>query len=298
MICKKCGTANQEGSKFCIKCGNNLVGNFSEMNSGVQNPTTYNQVQTPNQPVYSTPQPQPQIQPNINTYYEQPTMNQNYGENISIMEGLMMLLAVLLKPASIFQEYANKLNDFKNSIIVTLVTSLFATLVSLATTVINTVRVTSLWSNEVSWEWDNLEHLDFVKIIGTNFMTYLGIIVAIAVVYYVGSLIVKKTTNFAKLLGTSALAVIPLYVCWLLLSPILTMLYAPLGIALPMIGLVYTVILIFDQMNQKIAVEGDSKYYFNLVCLSLLAMGGYYLYMKVIMASLTSGLSSLLDMFG
>lgn len=288
MICPNCGTQNSEVSKFCIKCGNQLSNVVSK---------------EPNlQSAVLSTQPQQQAYREI----QQQEMNPNFSSNtstksnkkMSITECFYVILAVILKPFTSFQEELNGFDDFKNSAMLSLIVSCVATIISLVKTMIQTVRVKSLWSKEVKWVWENLKEINYVQVIGKNFLIYLGIIVAIAGVYYIASLIVKKQTNFSRLLGISSIVVAPIIICSFVLSPLLSMIYAPLGMGITIVGGVYTVIIMYETINNEILLEGNGKFYFNLICLSILAIVTYYLYMKLFMGTVSSSVDNILDLFG
>ena len=75
------------------------------------------------------------------------------------------------------------------------------------------------------------------------------------------------------------------------------MLYEPLGMAITIVGSIYTLIMIYETMNNEILLEGNAKYYFNLICLSILLLAGYYIYMKIFTSPL-SDVSDILDLLG
>lgn len=300
MNCPNCGTSNNVGSKFCIKCGQNIsdiqpqatptetvvqeVPTQSMNNTPIQNENNFQTVATPNQTINNS------------------SSNVGSTASVSFMGYFFIILAVILKPFTAFKEELNKFNGFKNSAILSLVVSGVATLVNLITSMLNIVREKSFdWSSggyKTTWTWENLKELDYIEVIGKNFLIYLGVIVAIAAVYYIASLIVKKQTNFSRLLGISALAVAPMLICSLILSPLLSMIWAELAMPITLIGAVYTIILLYEGMNSEVLIEGNAKYYFNLVCLSILGIAAYYLYMKLIMSSVSGGLEDIMDLFG
>ena len=83
----------------------------------------------------------------------------------------------------------------------------------------------------------------------------------------------------------------------MVISPLLSMIYTPLGIGVTIVGGVYTIIIIYEIINNEIKLEGNAKLYFNLICMSILAIAGYYLYMKFMMGSATNDIKNILDMF-
>lgn len=304
MNCPNCGTSNNVGSKFCIRCGQSLA--------DVQQAPAEETIQTtetsfqdvPSQPINNTPiQNENSFQTNVAP--AQPvntTTNNAPAAKVSFMGYFFIILAVILKPFTAFKEELNKFNSFKNSAIMSLIVSGVGTLINLITTMLNSVMVKSYdWSSggyKTTWTWENLKEIKYLEVVGKNFLIYLGVIVAIAVVYYIASLIVKKQTNFSRLLGISAIAVAPMLVCSLVLSPLLALIWAELAMPITLIGAIYTIVLVYEGMNNEVLVEGNAKYYFNLVCLSILGIAAYYLYMKLFMSSISGGLEDIMDLFG
>lgn len=317
MNCPNCGNLNQVGSKFCIKCGSSLNDfvqpsqtvnanqQFIEQNQGIQT-----NIPGQNSPVNLTGEKNVMnssgetLQINDISMMQNNTAasNNNSVSKFSFASYFMLILAVILKPFTAFKNELNKFNDFKNSAILSLIVSVIATLVNLISVMLNTVMVKSFsWSTgdyKTTWVWKNLKDLEYFKIIGKNFLIYLGIIVVIAGVYYIASLIVKKQTNFSRLLGISAIAVVPALVCSLVLSPILALIWDELAMPITVVGALYTFLLIYEGMNNEVLVEGDAKYYFNLVCFSILGIAAYYLYMKLFVSSISGGVDDILDLLG
>ena len=301
MNCSNCGTYNQEGSKFCIKCGQNLVNSADnnvtpvETNDVIETPTLNNNVsetniQNANVVENQTNTTQYNYSQNVST--TNTTTNQ-VAAKVSFMGYFFMIIAIILKPFTSLKEELNKFNGFKNSAVLSLIVSGTATIINLLSTMWSAVRVKEFsWTTgnyTTSWVWDNLKNIKYIEVIGKNFLIYLG------------SLIVKKQTNFSRLLGISALAVTPLLICSLILSPLLSLIWAELAMPVIVIGAVYTIVIIYEGINNEILLEGNAKYYFNLVCLSILGIAAYYLCMKVFMSSITGGLDGLddlMNMFG
>lgn len=300
MNCPNCGTSNNVGSKFCIRCGQSLEGIQSFTEQSVQTVEMPFQEVSP-QSINNTPvQGADNFQPNI---VSQQPVNTNIASEVkvSFMGYFFIILAVILKPFTAFKEEINKFNSFKNSAIMSLIVSGAATLINLITKMLNVVMVKSYsWSSggyKTTWTWENLKEIKYLEVAGKNFLIYLGVIVAIAVVYYIASLIIKKQTDFSRLIGISAIAVAPMLVCSLVLSPLISLIWAELAMPITLIGAVYTIVLIYEGMNNEVLVEGNAKYYFNLVCLSILGIAAYYLYMKLFISSISGGLEDIVDLF-
>ena len=298
MICSNCGSFNTEGTNFCVECGQSITP--IQNNNNLQQTT----VETTN---VTTP-----IQTQVN--YTNTIQNAGIGVNqipnpevknsnvsLSFSEYFFIILAVILKPFTSLKEELGKFDNFKNSFIMSIIISAIATLVKLVTTMYSTVRVKNYnWSsgdNESTWVWENLKELDYLQLIGKTFLIFLGVILVIAAVYYIASLIIKKQPNFSKLLCISTVSLVPMLMCYLVISPLLSLIWLELAVPTIIIGAIYTIVLLYEGMNNEVGVEGNEKYYFNLVCLSLLAIAGYYFYSRLIIGNVTSELEDLTNFF-
>lgn len=315
MICPNCKAQNIDGSNFCVKCGKAMTMPPQNDNifSNVQTPVTPNnvgvepvQVNSPSQNIPSgmanfvsagpsvSPQPTQNVEsPAVTT----PVVSRT--SSITIKNYFFIILAVILKPFTAIKEELNKFSDLKNSAILTGIVAIIATLASLIQTMMNAVVVTNyniLKGTTTTWVWDNLKNVEYVKVIGTNLLVYAGGIAAIAVVYYIASAILKRQANFARLLGLGALSAVPFLLCALVIAPLLSLIYAPLGIVVTIIGLVYTILILYEGVGQEIPMEGNQKYYFHLICLSILLIAAYYVYIKFFTVTVSDELDNILDL--
>lgn len=281
MNCPKCGAINSSDSKFCIQCGSLLGSSISVQ--PVQQESQNNEYIMYQQ---SVTQPTDSMQINNNAQ----SMRNNANQRLSITNYFFMLLAVLLQPFTAMKEESEKFSTFRNSAILTIIVSIIATLLSTIQAILSVVIVKSYhWSKgyTTKWVWENVKEINFIKLIGKNILIYLGIILVIAVVYYIASLMVKKETNFSKLLGVSALSIVPIFLCAFALSPLVSLVYAPLGMGITILGSIYSFIILYETMNQEVSLTGNKKYYFHLICLSMIGMTAYYLLMKVMVGTVT-----------
>ncbi len=223
------------------------------------------------------------------------------NDKILFVEYFSSIVAFLLKPFTALKEKLNLFNEFKNSAILALIVSGITTVINLLTSMFNVIRVKSFdWSSgdyKTTWVWDNLTELNYIEIIGKNFLICLGVIFAIAVVYYIASLIVKKQVNFSRLVAISTFAIIPALISSLILSPLASVIWIQLAMPVAIIGAMYTLVLLYEGMNHEIKLEGDIKYYFNCICLSILLIAGYYLCVNLVIGSITSELGDVLEIF-
>ena len=298
MTCSKCGANNIDSSNFCIKCGANLKEmpqtiqtnnvpsqNLQQMNIQQEQPINNQQLENTQQPTYNQPIQQ---------------SSANVKASTSPLNFLMYIIAVMIKPFKSFKEEETKLNDTKTSLILALIMSGAMTIINLIKTIFSTVRVASYsWTSgyTYSWQWDNLKNIKWVEVIGKNFLIYACILLAIALIFYLGSLIIKKQLSFIKSLSIASTAVIPAIICAMIISPLAGKIWIPLSIVFTAIGGVYSFIILYELMNEELKLDGDKKIYFNLICLGILTIAGYYAFMKLFMSSLTSELGGLFNLF-
>lgn len=275
MLCRNCGTPNEENSRFCIKCGA-----FFTINTD--------------------PQPEVALNPTQINNFNRET-NGNVNTKNSFGNYFLIIIAILLKPFTALKSEMNNMNKIKHTMTLALIVTITATIVTLVKTIISAVRIVTPKSffgeTKTEWVWENLKEIEYVKLIFMSILIFLGIIFAIACIYYIAGLILKKQPNFSKLLGIASVSVVPLFTGALLVAPLLAMFYAPLGLGSTIIGGIYTLILIYETMNNEIRIEGNLKYYFNLICLSILLIIIYAIYTKFFFNSISSNISDLLNIF-
>lgn len=303
MTCLKCGTNNIDGSTFCIKCGTKL-NTFSHLN-------TNNELLQKNLNNEQSVGQQSIEQPQVN--YSQPISNQSAFNqvldeqqltNISKPQFnyLMFIIALFLKPYRCFKEEEEKLNDTKTSIILCLIVAFSMVLIQLIRAILDSIFPNTLDSSTLNYkttlDLGGLKNLDWGNLLGKNLLLYIGIIVGIALVYYIVSLIFKKNTNFIKMLSISTTSLVPFVLLGMVVSPILGKIWFPLSIFSGIAGGVYSLFILINLIDDNIKFDViDIKIYFHLICFTILSGAGYYLYMKLLESSITNNLYDLLSFF-
>lgn len=295
IFCQNCGVSNMPNTKFCVGCGNPIQN--STLNAGVEN----NQINTQMNPQTIEPQMNTinqQIGNQINT---QPVYNSNSIAQVKKgnFNYFKYIINAILKPFDSFKKEETNLSSFKNSGILVTIIVVALIILNLISTMITSVRVTSFWSDEVEWVWENLKNIEYFKVIGQNLLMYAGIIFAISGVYYLASLVIKRDAKFVKLLSATITAYIPLAVATSILSPLLSLISSYVGIVVTIVGFVYFITILLELLNDQIVIENkNTRIYFHLVCLSILLVGGSFVVYKLVLGSLTSGLGSLGSLMG
>lgn len=301
LVCNSCGNVNELNTKFCIKCGSSLDFNVAEKNDVSSIEVGQNEDFKSTQQVFSDNS----MQQNLNDFTQQTIYNSTISNNqatnnsIEIKYYLQYIVRVVLKPFDTFKQNEEKLFDFKNIGILSLIIVGFMTIIGLINTMINTVRVTSFWTDEVEWVWENLKEIEYFKVIGQNILIYAGILLAISGIYFLASLVIKKEVKFPKLLDATVTAFIPFAMAISIFSPLLSLIYSPLGICITIVGFIYTLVILLELMNELIKIGNkNTRIYFHITCLSILIIGCGFIAYKLILGSLSSGLGGLSSLFG
>lgn len=197
-------------------------------------------------------------------------LNPSWDEKAEKINIPLYIIRATLKPFNKYKKEEDKLGDLRNVIFLAgaliVAMAIFGTL----KTMLETIRVTSFWTGEVTWVWENLKDLQYFKEIVTNILIYTGVVVGLSTIYYGASQMLKKEVKFVKLLSAVTTAFIPFVLAYGLLSTGLSLIYEPLAIVATVVGLVYSVIILMEIINDIIKVEDvNNRIYFHMVCLAL-----------------------------
>lgn len=282
MICKNCGKENENNSKFCIYCGGNLMDNVQPVEPVVQNaePTVQSApVQEPVNvvPPVATPAPAKKESSFVKDYFNKV---KNY----------------LLKPL----DSINESDDIKT---VSIFGGIFVGLmvvINLLMTMISSLKQTSydLWGNATStFTFDNLGDLDYVGLIFKNLLIYAAVILAVAGIFYIGTLIIKKEVKFPKLLNIVFVTVIPYFLGSVVAGTILGLIYSPLANIVSIVSIVYAIAIFVYLTNKTVQLEGMKCVLYNAACYGTIILITYFVIVKFIMSAITGIGSSISSMF-
>ena len=299
MICPNCGMNNTDDSIFCIKCGKK-VKETQQLNSEENN---YAQVQIQQE---STNAAQIQDYSSVNNVQVQTQQllknNINKNTNEISFKYFKYILFALLKPFESFKEEETKLCNTKVSLVFSLIISVLMMLVALFKNIITTVFSKTLdystFNYKTNVDFSRLKDLDWISLIGKNLLIFIGMIVAIAFIYYIVRLIFKKSVNFIKVLSISSTSLIPYIVFGMVMSPLIGLIWKPLSVIMTVIGIVYSFLILVNLMNKDLTFDNeDKKIYFHLICLAIIGSAGYYLYIKLMTSAVSNNINDILNMF-
>ena len=202
------------------------------------------------------------------------------------------LLSAVLKPKTTFEKEKEELKDTKNAMILALIVSGGMTILNFINTIFNTVRYKTYSFTEgykTAWDFNRIKNINLLEVIGKNFLIYIGIIFAIAGIFYIGSLIIKKETNFLRLLSSAATSMVPLAICSLFIGPILGLIWSDLNYIVMLAGMAYTLSILYNLLNIEIKLDGDIKVYFYAICSAILLVIGYFVVSRILISAITKG---------
>ncbi len=304
LFCPNCGMLNASSSKFCIKCGTDLPKPGSEEEVKPESEDIKHQdiipIKTEDEKSENL---QESVEPKEEHKTEQPLTNSLSALQetaASVVSDLYQLnnsdgkfnyfkyiAGVLLRPYDKYVSEEKNLSDIKNLSILGGIIVGILTLVRLLTTMLSYVRIKSVLSNEITWAWDNLIEVPYFKTFFISVFMYAGIILAVAGVYYLGGMIIKRDIKFIKLLGISLTAFIPYAAGTAILYPLLSMIYVPLGLVAIMIGVLYSVLSLIELINDSMSIDiRGIRIYFHLACLSIIMTIAVFIVYKIVLASL------------
>jgi len=257
MFCPNCGTQNEESAKFCKSCGYKFENNVDDTEKT-------------------------KTKANIDVKGEA----KNYFE---------LFKNFLINPMNAVDE-----NEFdtKKSLIILAIVSFLGALFSLVSTTISTVRVSnySWWTGETSvvWNWSLIKDAKLLSTLFSTFIGYVVIFAFIAVLFYLGSLVIKKQGKYQNLLALTSVAFVPTVLA-VFVSPILGLIYTPLSIVLTIGAGLYSFILLYEFISNSLKLEGNKKIFFFTIVIVILVVI-YAIFILNYLSSELGELNSILDM--
>lgn len=268
MKCVKCGQESPMGSKFCIGCGGEL-----SVQTEVPNPASTNVGNTTSAVA---------------------------SKAIAPFNFFMFIVAAFLKPSQSFDEEKSKLDDVKNCMIFSGIIAVLMMVVNLVTNMITAVvqKTYSLFEGSYKTEivWENLKELPYASLIFKNLLIYAVVILALAGIFFVGSLIAKKTITYIRSLAITAISMIPFIGIGMFLSTILGLIWQPLSVILVFIGFIYSITIFVSLLSKELAFDNkDYMIYYFAGCFSTVLIIIYFIVTKWLSSLLSN--DSMLNAF-
>lgn len=263
MTCPKCGKEINKDAKFCNGCG-----------TPIAEAANTNQ---PAQPVQQAKQPKS-------------------GKNIFV-ESLMYIISSLLKPAKTLKEKGKEFDNPKNGLIlagiVSAATMLIRVIVSFLMALIDRPCIKS-WDGKKTCVTidESLKNIQWLDITLKHLFIVFIVILAIAGLFYLGSLVAKKNTKYMRLVNIATIAFVPALLALFLLTPIFSWLFNLMKIGeftlfISSAGIIYALAVFYTLMKEEIAFDSKDVtiYFFSILTLIIIIIL-YFIVKNIILNSL------------
>lgn len=288
MKCPNCGKEVKEGAKFCVGCGTSLVQTNEEIKN-VENTETNQKVEAVKETVSAK---MSEIKESAKKAADSDFMK-------TVLASLMFLFNILLKPIKTLKEkidnYAEPKNGFILAGVVALATMIVRVVVSFVMALIQKQCTTSIFGKGSCLSvGEKLKAIDWMGITLKHLLIILISMFVVAGIYYLASLIAKKTVNFMRVLTITAVSFVPACATMYLLTPIFGWIHIHLGVIITIIGFVYSLVIFFSAMRDELKFESaDKAVYFNLICVSVILIIVYFVGVNITANAINSSTGSL-----
>ncbi len=285
MKCPNCGKDVKEGAKFCVGCGTSLVQN-EEKNDKKETSQKVEEVKE-------------KFSAKMNEVKESAKKAADSDFMKVVLSSLMFLVNILLKPIKVLKEklefYSKPQNGFILAGVVALATMIVRVVVSFVMALIQKQCTTSIFGKGSCLSiGEKLKAIDWMGITLKHLLIILISMFAVAGIYYVASLIAKKTANFMRLLTITAVAFVPACVAIYLLTPIFGWINVHLGVIVTIVGFVYSLVIFFSAIKDEFKFDNaDKAVYFNLICVSIILIIVYFVGVKITASAINDSMGSL-----
>jgi len=188
----------------------------------------------------------------------------------------------ILKPVNSVEENAASFKDAKMTFIFAGIITVLVTISNLLATMLSTIfsKQYDFWTQKYNWaiSFSNLDSLDYFDLILVHFIQYALVILGVAGVYYLATLILKKSISYVKTLGIVSLAVIPniiLSFC----GSILGIIWSPLGLFIGSAAVAYTILILTFSLKNILKINDvDKLVFYNVVIIAVLKILEYVVF--------------------
>jgi len=196
--------------------------------------------------------------------------------------------STVMKPLDSMEDSAKEFPDLKKTSVLAGIVALAMMVFNLFATMLSSmfVRSCDFWTGTCKTKFvlSELKNLDYLGLIFKNFLAYALIIFGLAAIYYIGSLILKKTLKYYKSLVIATLAIIPFAILNILVAPILGIVYGPLETFVSMFGTIYSISILFLAMKEEMKLQDSNKaVLYNAVVLTVSYIIVYYIVIQNIL---------------
>lgn len=269
MKCSECGSELKKDAKFCVKCGAAVLEEEKKKTVKEEKKTEV------------------KVEKKV-------SKNESFDFGAVVMGCLMFILNVILKPVSTLKEKIENYSNIKTAGILVVLVSFGRMIINLLGKMISAVftkEITNYWSGDtkLSVNFENLKELDYLSLIFKEFFMFIVVMAALAGIYYIVAMIMKKNANYFKLVTIATVSFITSIVIGSFVSVIVAYIYAPLATFLVCAAFIYSFLTFVNAMDDELNIDDSNlKVYFHTICLTVVIIIAYYVTANKIDNSLTN----------
>lgn len=212
--------------------------------------------------------------------------NNSFDLMTAIMNCITFILAVALKPVNAFKSKVKDYSDVKNAGILVLFVALAKMVINLLGTMVSTIFVKqrNFFSGETKFKvsFEGLKDLNYFDLIVKNVFWTIVIIAAVAGIYYIVAMIMKKSVNYFRLASIAAVSFVPVFVATFV-GIIVAYIYAPLSAFLIFASFIYSFLIFIHAIDAEAEFkDADYKIYFHAICMTVMFIIVYYIFSNMI----------------
>ena len=207
--------------------------------------------------------------------------NSSFDFKAAVMNCITFIIAAALKPVTAIKSKIKDYSDVKSAGILVLFISVAEMIVNLLGTMIKVIFVKKVnyFSGDTKFEvtFDNLKDLNYFDLIVKELLFTIVVIAAIAGIYYIVAMIMKKNANYFRLAAITAISFVPVFAVSFV-GIIIAYIYAPLAAFLVFAAFVYSMFTFVNAVNDEVEFkDADFKIYFHTICLTVMFIAAYYI---------------------
>lgn len=204
-------------------------------------------------------------------------------EKLSKQNIFSFMKNAFLKPVEKMEDNLKQIKDPKETFIFAGIVALLITVLNLLMTMLNSLFVKScdFWTGKckTKFTFSGLDNLDYGTLIFKYFLITAGFVLGAALIYYIVALVIKKNSNYVKILGMSLIALLPNIALSYIVGPILGIAYSPLNLFANMAGMIYTAFIMLFVLKEELKMNDiDKLVVYNLISVTLVYALKYFIF--------------------
>lgn len=208
-------------------------------------------------------------------------LNNEFDFIATVIGCLNFIWGVILKPVTDLKSKIDDYSDIKKTGILVLLVSLARMIINLISSMISVIfmKEVNFWTGATKFtvSFERLKNLKYFDLIFKQFFGFIIVVAAVAGVYYIVSLIMKRNANYIKLVAIATVSFVP-FIILSFASVLVSYIYAPASLFLIISSFVYSIFTFIIGINNEIDFENSNfKVYFHTICLIVLFILYYYI---------------------